>query len=334
MSRYPVLTRKPRLRPISERRSRVTAEQLLWPSDVPAFSVGEVSPDELGLVGALRAALERKLPIVMFIGGHVIKCGLSPILCRLMAKGGITHLAGNGAVLVHDYELSCHGHTSEHVEGGLRDGSFGMWQPFAIFDSLIYEAASKHYGLGECFGEALCKIEEPAAPSVLAEGWRRHVPVTLHSLIGGDVFHSLCHARGAFGHASFTDFRIFAHSVYELQRRGGVFLCVGSAVHGPEVYLKAVSWARNLMHQDGEPGKPVVTAVLDLQAQPPDDVADDDTAPGYYYRPWKALCRCARVTGGRSYYLQGDHRQTVPLLLAAITEPGQNEDDDGSRADT
>jgi hypothetical protein len=172
-------------------------------------------------------------------------------------------------------------------------------------------------------------IEQQGFPqrrlSICAAGHRLAIPVTSHVTIGADIIHA--HANcdgGAWGSASFTDFLLFAHAVTQLE--GGVFLNVGSAVTGPEVYLKALSMARNAARQSGAAISRFTTAVFDL-VELPRNYRDGHPAkdhPQYYYRPWKTILIRTVADGGQSYYIQGDHRQTIPALHAAlVSEPAQ-----------
>jgi hypothetical protein len=156
--------------------------------------------------------------------------------------------------------------------------------------------------------------------SVCAAGWRAGVPVTSHVGIGSDIIHAHANCDGAaLGACSYTDFLIFARSVQSLE--GGVYLNIGTAVTGPEVYLKALSMARNVARQRGEEIRHFTTAVFDLVELPPNfrDGPPTKDHPGYYYRPWKTILVRTVADGGTSYYFCGDHRQTIPTLWREVT---------------
>jgi hypothetical protein len=165
-------------------------------------------------------------------------------------------------------------------------------------------------------------IEEERFPhretSVLAAGYRLQVPVTIHVSIGQDIIHEHPNFDGAAtGAASFTDFLIYAQTVTRLE--GGVFLNIGSAVMGPEVYLKALAMARNVAHQRGEEIRRFTTAVFDLPNLGQDlkhEAPKDD--PRYYFRPFKTILVWTVADGGESFYVQGDHKATVPALYDEI----------------
>jgi hypothetical protein len=283
------------------------------------------------VAAAIRRARLDGLPVVLMIGGHPIKLGLSRFLIDLIEKGFINCLATNGAGLIHDFELACMGETSEDVARWIRVGQFGLWQETGQLNEIAIEAASHGEGLGEAIGRT---IEENKLPyrdiSIAAAGWRCGVPVTCHVSIGSDIFHGYPNAIGAaLGAATYTDFLIFSRVIQDLE--GGVFLNIGSAVTGPEVYLKALSMARNVTRQNGETIANFTTAVFDV-VQLPENWVDGPgsppqgantqgtTHPLYYFRPWKTiLCRTIQ-DGGRSFYVCGDHRETIPALWAALTQ--------------
>ncbi len=242
-------------------------------------------------------------PVIAMIGGHVIKTGCSPVLADLVSRGFITHLASNGAAAIHDTELARFGHTSEDVAESLADGSFGMAQDTA---RLVNEAAREAVQNGEGFGEAVGRLLLAEKPpfierALIARCYRQKVPYTLHVALGTDIVHQHPSADGAaIGEASLRDFRIFAATVGRLGG-GGVVLNFGSAVIMPEVFLKALSLARNL-------GRRVVdftTANFDMIQ---------------HYRPVTNVVRRPVSPGGAGYALTGHHEIMIPLLAAAICE--------------
>jgi hypothetical protein len=250
------------------------------------------------------------------MGAHPIKLGLSRFLVDLIERRLVTLLATNGAGLVHDFELAIVGGTSEDVAHGLAAGQFGLWQQTGRLNDIICQAVDRCEGLGEAVGRT---IEEECFPhrdlSITAAGWRTGTPVTAHVSIGCDIHHGLANCDGAaLGQASHSDFLIFARAVEDLE--GGVFLNVGSAVTGPEVFLKALAMARNVASQQGRAVRHFATAVFDLVELPADwrTVPPPPGDPLNYYRPWNTLLVRAVADGGESFYVRGDHRQTLPIL--------------------
>ncbi len=322
MSRYPLFDRsKLHLRPLAERRNDLSIQGCLaLDSPVPAFD----HPEFPALIQAIVAARRAGRPVIWMIGAHVIKQGLSRYLVDLIDRGWITHLATNGAGIIHDFELAYQGATSEDVARYIKQGEFGMWSETGLVNVIVRIAASRGEGLGEAVGRVI-EQEPERFPhhdlSVAAAGWRTGVPVTCHVGIGCDIIHQhpSCDGR-AFGAASYTDFLIFTHTVSQLE--GGVFLNIGSAVTGPEVYLKSLSMARNVGWQDGQQICHFTTAVFDLVSLPPDarDGIAPKTHPQYYYRPWKTILVRTVADGGRSYYFCGDHRVTIPNLRRRLIE--------------
>jgi len=268
---------------------------------------------------AIQKARENNRSIILGMGAHVIRSGVSRYIVDLMEKGYITHIAMNGAGPIHDFEFALIGQTTESVERYIRTGEFGLWRETARINDAIKQGADQGLGLGEAVGRM---IEDEQFPhreiSILAAGVRLKVPVTAHVGIGYDIIHEHPNCDGAaLGATSYTDFLIFAQSVTNLEK--GVFLNFGSAVMGPEVYLKALSMARNVAHQEGREIRHFTTAAFDLYP-----ISGDyhDEAPKtdarYYYRPWKTILVRTVKDGGESHYIQGFHRETFPALYHAI----------------
>jgi hypothetical protein len=266
-------------------------------------------------------AARNKRAILFACGAHVLRQGNAPLLIDLMQRGLLTHLALNGAGAIHDFELAMIGQTCESVARYVREGRFGLWSE----SSRINDAVTAGHRAGLGFGEAVGKhIEEEKFPnratSVLAAGYRLRVPVTVHVSIGQDIVHEHPNFDGAAaGATSFTDFLIYTQTVTRLE--GGVFLNIGTAVMGPEVYLKALAMARNVAHQQGEKIARFTTAVFDLP-ELGDDLSREapKNDPRYYFRPFKTILVRTVADGGESHYVQGDHKATVPALYDAILE--------------
>ncbi|HUQ69981.1 MAG TPA: hypothetical protein VM165_10685 [Planctomycetaceae bacterium] len=318
MSRYRLFDRMPvQLRSLNQRGHDLVVarmSELTPPTEV-------VLGGQLAfIVSAIRTARRAGGPVIMFLGGHPIKLGLSRYLIDLMERGWITHLATNGAGIIHDFELALVGGTSEDVAKWIQAGQFGLWQETSQLNAIIREGAHRGEGLGEAVGRTIIGGRFPHADiSLCAAGWRLGIPVTSHVTIGSDIIHSHPNCDGAaLGATSYTDFLIFAESISRLQ--GGVFINVGSAVTGPEVYLKALSMARNIARQEGDEIRDFTTAVFDLIPLA-DDWRDGTTSkddPFYYYRPWKTILTRTVADGGQSFYLRADHRQSIPSLWQAL----------------
>jgi hypothetical protein len=250
------------------------------------------------------------------MGAHPIKLGLSRYLIDLIERGIVTHLATNGAGVIHDFELALGDGTSEDVPKWIQRGQFGLWKETGRLNEIIAAAARRGEGLGEAVGRV---IEEERLPrrdlSIAAAGWRAGVPVTSHVGIGSDIIHAHANCDGAaLGAASYTDFLLFAQTISQLE--GGVYLNVGSAVTGPEVYLKALSIARNVARQESCEIRHFTTAVFDLGELPANyrHGPPSKNHPMYYYRPWKTILVRTVADGGVSHYFAGDHQATIPSL--------------------
>jgi hypothetical protein len=253
------------------------------------------------VVDALLTARSRKKMILWGLGGHVIKCGLAPILTDLMRRGYATAFALNGAASIHDFEIAIAGQTSEDVEAVLPDGRFGTAEETG---REMNKALDSEYGFGESIGRHLKKIADPrfATFSLQHEAYRNSTPVTVHVAIGTDTPHTHPSANGAnIGRATHHDFRLLCTLVKELND-GGVYLNVGSAVLLPEVFLKAVSVVRNLKN----PLANFTTVNFDFLQ---------------HYRPRvNVVERPHANAGGKGYAITGHHELMIPLLAATLIE--------------
>jgi hypothetical protein len=252
----------------------------------------------------LRARARRR-PVIWGLGAHVVKVGLSPVVIDLMERGLVTAIALNGAGVVHDFEVAVAGQTSEDVEAGLGTGAFGMARETGEeVNRAIAEGDRDGLGLGAAVGRYL-STRRPRArhreASLLAAAWRLGLPATVHVAIGTDIVHvhPACDPA-ATGRATHLDFRLLAGEVARLGG-GGVYLNVGSAVVLPEVFLKAVTLARNLGHRVSD----FATANLDFLQS---------------YRPGTNVVERPVKGTGRGYRLTGHHEILVPLLAAALVE--------------
>jgi hypothetical protein len=248
--------------------------------------------------GRIAAARRSGRPIILGLGGHVVKVGLGPVIIGLMERGFINGLAANGSVMVHDAEAALAGATSEDVDATLGLGRFGVTaQTGALINRAARAAADQGTGLGRALGQALREAAPPHLNlSILAAAARLDLPATIHAAIGTDVFNLHPEADGAaLGAASFNDFRLFCRLVADLE--GGVFLNLGSAVILPEVFLKALTLVRNLGRQ-----------VRDLTTINMDFIR--------HYRPSVNVVERPTREGGRGFYFLGHHEIMFPLLMA------------------
>lgn len=259
--------------------------------------------DFRSVVEAIVAAYRHDKPVIIGMGAHVIKCGLSPLIIELARRGVLKGLALNGAGVIHDFEIAFAGKTSEAVEDQLDSGQFGMAEETAsILNQAIREGAAASLGLGEAVARKMMRLDLPYRElSVLIKCYEYQVPVTVHVAIGTDIIHMHPAADGAaIGQASMRDFRTFASLVAALEG-GGVYLNIGSAVVLPEVFLKAVSLVRN----SGRELKHFTTVNMDFIQ---------------HYRPRENVVRRPTKQGGRGYSLTGHHELMLPLLVQAVLE--------------
>ena len=304
--------------PIASRRSKVSVREFARPAGknpslkkfletLPGLLAGK---DMREVLSAVQQAKARKRAVLWGIGGHVIKVGLGPLLIELMRAGFVNGIAMNGAALIHDFEIALAGQTSEDVDASLGEGKFGMAEETGQGINEIAKLAQRiHIGYGEAAGQYLHSgilAVKHLDASVLAAAYKFRIPVTVHLAIGTDIPHMHPSADGtALGAASFMDFRLFCALVQGMDR-GGVYLNWGSAVILPEVFLKAVSVARNA----GVRLQPITTANFDFIQ---------------HYRPLQNVVK--RPTAGtgkkagevsRGFAITGHHELLLPLVAAAL----------------
>lgn len=299
--------------PIADRPNKVRAEAFATPpgADRSFAAFLRALPDALKaqdfrhVVNAVVAAARGKRGVIVMLGGHVVKTGIGPILVDLMRRGVITHLAMNGSAAIHDYEIARFGGTSEDVASGLRDGTFGMAEETGRGLNEAFTAGMRHgWGMGESVARALEAAGPLAHPehSIILAAHRHWIPVTVHAALGAEIIHQHPAADGAaIGETSHRDFRRLAASCDDLHQ-GGVVLNLGSAVIMPEVFLKALTVARNLSD-----GRPVgfTTADFDMQR---------------HYRPRVNVVQRPVLAGGAGYEITGHHELLIPLLGWAVAE--------------
>ena len=295
----------------------VTRENMPQPGE-PGGEIKQWNPpgfDEL--IARIIKARANDRPVILSMGAHVIKSGLSRYLIALMQKKLVTHISSNGAGSIHDFELCWLSGTSEDVPTAIEDGSFGMWDETCTWmNEAIIEGAASNCG----YGEALARYMEkhPARfpytdDCVLFQAHKLSVPATYHIALGTDIIHQHPDADfAAIGKTSGIDFHKICQSVAQLD--GGVFLNFGSAVIGPEVFLKALSMARNL----GYPTFDITTANFDLVdlGDYHSKIGQDD--PLYYYRPRKNVVNRPVSRGGKGFHFTVDHRVSIPNLYARL----------------
>ncbi|MFZ9898760.1 MAG: hypothetical protein ACO3F5_04900 [Gemmatimonadaceae bacterium] len=307
--------RPPRVRtiPVATRPNKVRGEDFASPpgEDRSFGAFLRALPDVLkaqdfrAVVDAVAHAARTKRGVIVMLGGHVVKTGIGPILIDLMRRGVITHLAMNGSAAIHDYEIARFGATSEDVAAGLKDGTFGMAEETGRGLNEAFVAGREHgWGMGESVARALEAVGPLANPeqSIILAAHRHWIPVTVHAALGAEIIHQHPAADGAaIGDTSHRDFRRLAASCEDLHQ-GGVVLNLGSAVIMPEVFLKALTVARNV-----HGGRPTgfTTADFDMQR---------------HYRPRMNVVQRPVLAGGAGYEITGHHELLIPLLGWAIAE--------------
>lgn len=289
-----------------ERESKVTKKDFGKPFDVKrdfgAFieSLPDIlaSKDIKSVAKAIANAKKNSKKILLGMGAHVIKVGLSPLIIELMESGFLSGIAMNGACVMHDTEIALAGHTSEDVAKAIKYGAFGMAKETTEF---IINAVRQNEdcGLGEAVGKAILTSDVSNSNiSILAQGYRLRIPITVHIAVGTDILHMHPDFDGAlFGNASHRDFLVFSKLVSELEC--GVYINLGSSVILPEVFLKALSLVRNLGYVVND----ITTVNMDMIQ---------------HYRPLTNVVRRPTLEGGHGFNLTGHHEIMFPLLCAAI----------------
>lgn len=306
----PIALRRLKRYSLKERKSKVDHSALGKPTEVPTGIQNfiETLPDILAakdlkeVIQTIVKARKGDRPVVLGMGAHPVKVGLSPLIIDAMKEGIITAIATNGATVVHDFEMAYQGQTSEDVLAELSDGSFGMARETGrLLNRAIKKGAEQSLGLGEAVGKMIWEGRFPYKDlSVLATAFRLDIPFTVHVAIGTDIIHMHPECDGkSLGETSYRDFKKFISVVADLE--GGVFINLGSSVLIPEVFLKAVTVARNL----GSPLKNITTLTMDFMR---------------HYRPMVNVVQRPTAEGGRGYYITGHHEIMFPLLLGAVKE--------------
>lgn len=300
---------KARTIPFARRENRVSIDQFAALPDWSGLGADPLSnmPDLLAandlraVADAIAAAHRAARAAVFMLGGHVVKTGCSPLFIDLIQRGVITHVALNGSTAIHDYEIARFGQTSEDVATNLADATFGMVDETGQeMNEAFQRGQVEGWGMGEALARALRAHGAANADlSLLVAAFESDAPVTVHIAIGAEIIHQHPACRGdALGHTSYADFKILVESLKNLGD-GGVVVNVGSAVILPEVFLKALTLARNLGHEVND-----FTAVnLDMIR---------------HYRPEVNVIGRPVQTGGRGIHITGHHEIMIPLLYQAV----------------
>jgi len=271
---------------------------------------------------AMAAARARSAAVVLLMGAHVIKQGLSRYVIDMIRRGWLSAVAMNGACAIHDYELARVGATTESVARYIAEGQFGLWAETGELNEIVRLGSADGLGFGEAVGAHAAAADTCPHKdvSIFVAAFQSGVPATVHIGVGYDIVHE--HPSfdpAAAGEASYRDFLILTRVVEGLE--GGVVLCCGTAVMGPEVYLKALAMARNAARREGREIRHFTSAVFDIvridrdiHTEAPKD------SPEYYFRPYKTVLVRTVRDGGRSYYIRGDHRATLPALHRLLAE--------------
>lgn len=312
--------KKIKLRPLAERKHDLDHSVII---PLNADRITNIDKGISTVAERIVHARENNNSVILMMGGHVIRSGVQNHIIDLMSRGYISCIALNGAGIIHDFEFALIGATTESVARYIKEGQFGLWKETGQLNDIINQAyrKDKNIGIGEAVGSYIessdCKYK---SISILAAAYRSGVPVTVHVGIGYDIIHEHPNCDGAAtGALSYNDFLKYVSVVQNLE--GGVVMNFGSAIMAPEVFLKALSMARNVAHQEGKEIKHFTTLVCDLVNLPEnidEEPSRDD--PAYYFRPWKTMLVRTVADGGESFYVRGRHNHTISGLLASINK--------------
>ena len=302
--------------PAAIRHNLVRIDTLKTPGvdKTPEWDGGE---DFETLIDRIVTARKNGRPVIWSQGAHVIKNSLSRYLIELMKAGIITHISGNGACSIHDFELAYLGGTSEDVPTAIEDGSFGMWEETGRWMNEALQYGAEHdMGYGESLAVYIDMHSEKFPykdDCILYQAYKNNVCATYHIALGTDIIHQHPIVDfAAIGKTSGIDFHRMCASVSQLD--GGVYLNFGSSVIGPEVFLKALSISRNLGYDTFK----ITTANFDLinLGNYRTKIGYED--PNYYYRPRKNIVNRPVSRGGLGWHFVGDHQETIPNLYDKV----------------
>ena len=323
--------------PVAGRNNKVKFDDLIFPDKVDSLDIkiSNEMEDRIGdLAKDIVSAKEKGHPVMLFSGGHLIKNGLSVLLGDLIKKGVFTMISGNGSTSIHDFELGLIGETSEYVPQALEKGEFGMAYEFNYINAALIVGDKYDLGYGESVGKMIHdpsfrnEVEDVlgldkskikfSSPEISVQNicYEHNIPFTVHVGIGTDVIDQHPYFDGrAKGGCSGRDFLIYTNEIAKLEK-GGVILNIGSAVTGPEVFLKAASMAGNV----GNVPNKIITANFDLRTYNPEDFTKEDRV-GYYYRDQKSIVtRVPDAYNGKGYYIGGNQLNTFPVMYKKIME--------------
>ena len=304
------------IKPLAEREHDLDLSAIM---EIDADVADFPHPDLDTLADRIVAARQADSEVLLMLGAHVIRKGNSRFIIDLMRQGIITHVGANGACAIHDFEFALIGATTESVARYIRTGEFGLWEETGWINDAVDEGVGQTLGFGEAVGKMIVERKFPHRDiSLFAAAFELGIPATVHIGIGSDIIHEHPNFDGAAaGHASYRDFLTITDTITRLE--GGVMLNYGSSVTGPEVYLKALSMARNVARPEGKQIAHFTTAVFDLAPLGPDYQQEPcKQDPFYYFRPWKTILVRTVQDGGESLYIQGDHAVTFPNLYRRI----------------
>ena len=288
---------------IKQRRNKVKLSDLIKPGNSKILMN---SKDFNELIERIISAHKNKKQVIVMIGAHVIKVGMSLLIIDLMKIGVIKHIAMNGACPIHDFELALIGETSEYVEDTIEDGTFGMIEETGrILNDAVKEGAKNNFGMGHAIGKKISDLNLPNKEySILYNAYKLNIPATVHVAIGTDIIHQHPNCDGAaVGKTTYHDFKIFAESVSKLE--GGCILNIGCAVILPEVFLKALTIARNL----GFKVEKITSANFDMMD---------------HYRPRENVVHRPTSLGGKGFSIIEKHEKTIPTLHRKIVDSLNN----------
>lgn len=296
--------KKIRTFPIKERKCKFSISNIV-PIDSEFEEID--SPEFEELVKRISLAVKNKKKVILMIGAHVIKTGMSLYIIELMKKGIISHIAMNGACSIHDFELAFLGKTSEDVSESLESGKWGMVEETGHhINQAVNQAAKDNNGYGHAVGKKIdelnCKYKKY---SIFWNAYNLNIPASIHVAIGADTIHYHPECNGAaLGKTTYNDLKMLTESVSKMEF--GAAINIGSAVILPEVFSKALNTARNL----GFNPKGITTANFDFISQ---------------YRPKVNIVERPTLNSGKGFNIIRKHQVTIPNLYSKLCKKTEGE---------
>lgn len=343
---------------LKERYNKVDIEKSFIRLDAEIKNLSDKSKETLDrMVDDILIAKKNAAPVILAFGAHSIKNGLGFLLSYMIEKKWITHLATNGAGVIHDWEFSFQGKSSEVVRDNLKDGKFGIWEETGFYINMaINIGAYDGFGYGQGVGKFIStgkllvpsRAELKKSKSVLAsellekldylglesgeiilshpykkyslqaKAYELGVPFTAHPMFGCDIIYTHPANSGCcLGKAAEHDFLSLVNSISHLEK--GVYISIGSAVMSPMNFEKALSMSRNVVLQQNRTINDFAVYVVDL-AESQWDWQNDGEPPEDRSEYYLRYCKTFSRANARTMdYITADNRDVLLYLYRNLS---------------